>query len=293
MKLMNGAEVAADLERRLSGEVAALRKLHCEPTLAVLVVGEDPASVSYVRGKLKTAERVGIRTRHLELPDKTSQGELEAHIHRLNEDRSVHGILCQLPLPAHMDVDAVMQCISPMKDVDGLTAASMGLLALGTPRFIPCTPAGILEMLRYYNLPVAGRTAVVIGRSNIVGRPASILLSQRDWNATVMLCHSKSQNLADLTRRADLIVAAVGIPEFVTGDMVREGAVVVDVGINRVPDSDRQKGYRLCGDVAFDEVAPKCLAITPVPGGVGVMTVVMLMDNTIKAAKLQLASASR
>jgi methylenetetrahydrofolate dehydrogenase (NADP+)/methenyltetrahydrofolate cyclohydrolase len=289
MMLLSGTEVAESLEHRLRDEVAALRGQGCEPTLAVLLVGDDPSSQSYVRGKLKTAERVGILTRNIEMPAATPQPLLEARIRELNEDRGVHGILCQLPLPGHIDADAVMQTISPLKDVDGLTAASMGLLALDTPRFIPCTPAGILEILRYYKLPVAGRTAVVIGRSHIVGRPISILLSQRDWNATVMLCHSKSQNLADLTRRADLLVAAVGIPEFVTGDMVRAGAVVVDVGINRVSDPARPKGYRLCGDVAFDQVAPKCLAITPVPGGVGPMTVTMLIANTVKAARLQVA----
>lgn len=291
MMLLSGTEVAASLERRLREEVAVLRRQGCEPTLAVLLVGEDPSSQSYVRGKLKSAERVGIRARHIEMPATTPQPLLEARIRELNEDRSVHGILCQLPLPGHINADTVMQTISPLKDVDGLTATSMGLLALDTPRFIPCTPAGILEILRYYKLPVAGRTAVVIGRSHIVGRPISILLSQRDWNATVMLCHSKSQNLGGWTRHADLLVAAVGIPEFVTGDMVREGAIVVDVGINRVKDPSRPKGYRMCGDVAFDQVAPKCLAITPVPGGVGPMTVTMLMDNTVKAARLQVAGA--
>jgi methylenetetrahydrofolate dehydrogenase (NADP+)/methenyltetrahydrofolate cyclohydrolase len=287
MILMSGAEVAESLERRLKDEVGALRGRGCEPTLAVLLVGDNPASQSYVRAKLKTAERVGIHTRHFELPQSVTQAELLERVRELNGDRQVHGILCQLPLPAHLNAEEAVQQIAPLKDVDGLTAASMGLLALGAPRFIPCTPAGILEMLRFYRLPVAGKTAVVIGRSNIVGRPISILLSQRDWNATVMLCHSKSQHLAEWTRRADLLVAAVGIPEFVTGDMVREGAVVVDVGINRVPDPGRPKGYRLCGDVNHDQVAPKCLALTPVPGGVGPMTVTMLMDNTVKAARLQ------
>jgi len=287
MILMSGADVAASLESRLKDEVDALRRRDCHPTLAVLLVGDNPASQSYVRAKLKAAERLGIRARHLELPKSVRQEELVARVHELNADRQVHGILCQLPLPAHLNPDEAVQQIAPLKDVDGLTAASMGLLALGAPRFVPCTPAGILELLRFYRLPVAGKTAVVIGRSNIVGRPISILLSQRDWNATVMLCHSKSQHLAEWTRRADLLVAAMGTPEFVTGDMVREGAVIVDVGINRVADPSRPKGYRLCGDVNYGQVAPKCLAITPVPGGVGPMTVTMLMDNTVKAARLQ------
>jgi len=291
MIVMSGTDVANSLEARLHDEVAALRSLGCLATLAVILVGHNTASQSYVRSKLKTAERVGIRTRNMELPEDATQMQVQALVNELNADPEVHGILCQLPLPDHIDADAVVQSIEPLKDVDGLTATSMGQLALGTPRFIPCTPAGILEMLRFYKLPVAGQIAVVIGRSNIVGRPISILLSQRDWNATVMLCHSKSPDLAHWTQRADLIVAAVGMPEFVTGDMVREGAVVVDVGINRVTDSTRPKGYRLCGDVAYAEVAPKCLAITPVPGGVGPMTVSMLMDNTVKAARLQLGRA--
>lgn len=289
MIVLSGTEVAQTLEQRLREEVDALRQRGCLPTLAVILVGDNPASQSYVRSKLKTAERLGIHTRHLDVPAGATQQEVLARVAELNGDPQVHGILCQLPLPPHLDAEAIVQAIAPMKDVDGLTATSMGRLALGTPRFVPCTPAGILEMLRYYRLPVAGRIAVVIGRSNIVGRPLSILLSQREWDATVMLCHSKSPDLAEWTRRADLVVAAVGIPEFVTAGMVREGAIVVDVGINRVPDPSRPKGYRLCGDVAYPEVAPKCLAITPVPNGVGPMTVTMLMDNTVKAARLQLA----
>jgi methylenetetrahydrofolate dehydrogenase (NADP+)/methenyltetrahydrofolate cyclohydrolase len=287
MILLSGVEVAQSLEQRQRDEVAALRRRGCLPTLEVILVGDNPSSQSYVRSKLKTAERVGIRTRNMVLPETATQAEVAACVSELNRDPEVHGILCQLPLPPHLDADAIVQDIDPLKDVDGLTAANMGRLALGSPRFIPCTPAGIVEMLRHYRLPVAGRIAVVIGRSNIVGRPLSILLSQREWDATVMLCHSKSPDLAEWTRRADLVVAAVGIPEFVTADMVREGAIVVDVGINRVADASRPKGYRLCGDVAYDAVAPKCLAITPVPGGVGPMTVTMLMDNTVKAARLR------
>jgi methylenetetrahydrofolate dehydrogenase (NADP+) / methenyltetrahydrofolate cyclohydrolase len=288
---LSGAEVAKKLEYRLREQVAALGQEDCVPTLAVILVGDDAASQSFVRSKRKSAERLGIRTRNLEFPATVSQAEVATSVAALNRDPEVHGILCQMPLPPHIDPYAIIQGIDPLKDVDGLTAANMGQLALGSPRFVPCTPAGILEMLRHYELPVAGRVAVVIGRSNIVGRPLSILLSLRDWNATVMLCHSKSPNLAEWTRRADLVVAAVGIPEFVRGDMVREGAIVVDVGINRVADPARPKGYRLCGDVAYEEVAPRCLAISPVPGGVGPMTVAMLMENTVKAARLQLALA--
>ena len=289
MILLSGTKVAEELERKLANEVAALRREGAQPVLAVVLVGDDPASQSYVRGKIKAAERVGILTRNVVFPATATQTEVERGIQSLNEDPAVNGILCQLPLPDPLNPSAILQSISPLKDVDGLTAASMGLLALDTPRFVPCTPGGILELLRYYDLPVAGRTAVVIGRSVIVGRPISILLSQRAWNATVMLCHSKTRHLGELTREADILVAAAGIPEFVTGDMVREGAVVVDVGINRVSDPAKPRGHRLCGDVAFDQVAPKCLAITPVPGGVGPMTVAMLMSNTVKAAKLQRA----
>lgn len=285
MIVISGTEVAAGLEAGLKAESGRLRRAGCQPTLAVVQVGDNPASSTYVRNKLKAAGRLDITSREVKLPETASQGWVEAAVDALNADPAVHGLLVQLPLPPGLDARRVTQRIDPRKDVDGLTPLNAGLLAQGTPRFVPCTPAGVLELLAYHRIPVAGRLAVILGRSNIVGRPLSILLSSPGWDATVLLCHSRTPNLAALTRQADILVAAIGKPEFVTGDMVREGAVVIDVGVNRVPDPSRPRGYRVCGDVHYASAAPKCHAITPVPGGVGPMTVTLLMRNTLQAAR--------
>jgi methylenetetrahydrofolate dehydrogenase (NADP+)/methenyltetrahydrofolate cyclohydrolase len=285
MIVISGPEVAGHLEAGLQAESARLRAAGCVPTLAVIQVGDNPASTTYVRTKLNTAERLSIATRCVKLPVTARQADVEAAVDSLNADATVHGVLCQLPLPKGLDSGGVALRIDPRKDVDGLTPVSAGLLALGMPRFVPCTPAGVLELLTHYRIEVAGKTAVIVGRSNIVGRPLSILLSSKGWDATVVLCHSHTANLAAVTRQADILVAALGRPEFVTADMVQEGAVVIDVGMNRVQDAGRPKGYRLCGDVDYAAVAPRCRAITPVPGGVGPMTVTMLMKNTLRAAK--------
>jgi methylenetetrahydrofolate dehydrogenase (NADP+)/methenyltetrahydrofolate cyclohydrolase len=293
MIVISGPEVAGQLEAGQQAESARLRALGCMPTLAAVQVGDDPASSTYVRTKMRAAERLSIGSRTVKLPASASQREVEAAVEALNGDPGVHGLICQLPLPRGLDAGAVAARIDPRKDVDGLTPLNAGLLTLGTPRFVPCTPAGVLELLRYYRLPVAGKSAVVVGRSSIVGRPLSILLSSKGWDATVTLCHSHTPNLAAICRQADLLIAALGRPEFVKADMVREGAVVIDVGVNRVADAARPKGYRICGDVDYAAVAPRCHAITPVPGGVGPMTVTMLMGNTLRAARELHAGADR
>ncbi len=285
MIVLSGPEVAGQLEAGLKAESARLHAAGCVPTLAVIQVGDFPASTTYVRTKLKAAERLSIATRAVKLPAAASQAEVEAAVAALNAEAAVHGVLCQLPLPKGLDANGVALRIDPRKDVDGLTPYSAGLLALGVPRFIPCTPAGVLEILRHYRIEVAGKTAVVLGRSNIVGRPLSILLSSKGWDATVVLCHSHTPHLEAMARQADILVAALGKPEFVGPGMVKEGAVVIDVGVNRVEDASRPKGYRLCGDVDYAAVAARCRAITPVPGGVGPMTVTMLMRNTLLAAR--------
>jgi methylenetetrahydrofolate dehydrogenase (NADP+)/methenyltetrahydrofolate cyclohydrolase len=292
MITLSGTLLAAKMEAQLKTDVERMRGQGVHPTLAVLRAGEDPASVTYVRSKLRIAERLGVHTRHMVLPETVAQSAMEGHVRNLNEDSSVHGILCQLPLPGHLNASRIIALIDPLKDVDGLTPTSMGLLAQGEPRFVPCTPAGILALLAEYRIEVGGRRAVVLGRSNIVGRPVSILLSQKGWDATVTLCHRQTPDLAQVTRQADILVAAIGVPEFVTAPMVRQGAVVIDVGVNRVAAPGTDKGYRLCGDVDYAAVAPLCDAITPVPGGVGPMTVIMLMRNTLHAVSLRLQGVS-
>ncbi|MDH4247741.1 MAG: bifunctional 5,10-methylenetetrahydrofolate dehydrogenase/5,10-methenyltetrahydrofolate cyclohydrolase [Deltaproteobacteria bacterium] len=287
MQILSGKEVGDALEKRLTGAVTWLKARKAEPSLAVILVGENPESQSYVKSKLATAEKLGMHTRDHFLPATTPQNELEALVARLNADPAVNGILCQLPLPAHLNEGRITQLIDPAKDVDCFHPYNFGLLAQGAPRFSPCTPAGIMEMLSYYKIPVAGQHAVVVGRSNIVGRPMSLLLSQKGADATVTLCHSRTPNLEGYTRQADILVVGIGRPEWVHGDMVRPGAIVIDVGINRVEDASRPRGYRLTGDVDYAAVSPLASAITPVPGGVGPMTVRMLMRNTVLAAAQQ------
>jgi methylenetetrahydrofolate dehydrogenase (NADP+)/methenyltetrahydrofolate cyclohydrolase len=286
MIVMSGKEVGSALEAHLSAEVAALAARGVEPCLAVVLVGDKPESQTYVATKVRTAQRLGIRSVDVQLPASTSPAELDAALDGLNADPAVHGVLCQLPLPGHLNAARVAERIDPRKDVDCFHPYNFGLLAEGLPRFVPCTPQGILAMLRHYAVPVAGRHVVVLGRSNIVGRPVSLLLSQKGWDATVTVCHSRSEDLPRYTRQADVLVVAIGKPEWVGPEHVREGAAVIDVGVHRVPDAGRPRGYRICGDVRHDAVAPLAAWLTPVPGGVGPLTVLMLMRNTLRAARL-------
>jgi methylenetetrahydrofolate dehydrogenase (NADP+)/methenyltetrahydrofolate cyclohydrolase len=285
MRILSGKELSERIEGGLREEAARLAGWGVQPCLAVVLVGEDPASQTYVGNKIKAAERVGIRSIDTVLPATATQQELEAVIGSLNRDPAVHGVLCQMPLPAQLDPERITRLIDPAKDVDCFHPYNVGLLAMGQPRFLPCTPAGVLEMLSSNGISAAGKHAVVLGRSNIVGRPLSLLLSQKGMDATVTVCHSRSAGLERHTRQADILVAAIGKPEFVRGDMVREGAVVIDVGVNRVADPSKKSGFRLVGDVHFESVAPKAEAITPVPGGVGLMTIAMLLRNTLVAAR--------
>lgn len=272
------AEIAADVQLALDHGARP-------PHLAAVLVGDDGASLTYVNSKVRHCDQVGIRSSLFQLPAHTQQDELLALVHRLNEDDEVDGFIVQLPLPSHLDERAVVMAIDPRKDVDGFHPQNVGRLTLGMPTFVSATPLGIMEMLRYYQVPTAGRHAVVLGRSNIVGTPMSVLLSRGTdpGNCTVTLCHSRTPDIGEHVRRADIIVAAIGKPGFVTADMVKEGAVVIDVGITRVSDSTHPKGYAIRGDVDFDNVAPLCSWITPVPGGVGLMTIVALLRNTMQA----------
>ncbi len=256
------------------------------PTLAVVLVGDDPASLTYVTSKGRASKRLGFNHHTLHLPETTSEGELLALLDKLNGDAEVDGILVQLPLPLHIDELRVIQRIDPIKDVDGLHPINMGLLLLGEPRLVPCTPLAILHLLEHYQISTVGKNVVIVGRSNIVGKPLGALLSQKGRDGTVTLCHSRTADLKSHTLAADILVAAIGVPHFIRGDMVKEGAVVIDVGINRVTDLNHKRGYRLVGDVEWESVAQKASAITPVPGGVGPLTIAMLMKNTLMAATL-------
>jgi methylenetetrahydrofolate dehydrogenase (NADP+)/methenyltetrahydrofolate cyclohydrolase len=287
MELIDGNKIAADIVAELKTQVARLpgRK----PCLALVRVGEDPASVSYVKKKEQTSAAIGLESRLILPPVTISQAELFALIDGLNADPGVDGILVQSPLPRGIDEIAVFRRIAPHKDVDGFHTANLGKLAQEDDTgFVACTPAGIMELLRRSGIALAGKHVVVVGRSLIVGKPVALLAMQkRTWaNATVTVCHSQTANLPALTRQADILIAAIGRAEFVSADMVKPGAVVIDVGVNRVPDATRKTGYRLTGDVHFPAVAPLCSRITPVPGGVGPMTVAMLMQNTVKAHRL-------
>lgn len=275
-KILDGAAMALEVEKELKQQVDALREKNVVPGLCVILVGNDPASQTYVANKEKACARLGIHSQTLRMGAETTQAELEAAIERANEDEAIHGILVQLPLPAHLDEHRALALIRPEKDVDGFHAVNMGRLARGEDCVVACTPKGALHMLKAAGVPIAGKNAVVIGRSNIVGKPMALLLLQE--NATVTICHSRTEDLAEHTRRADILVAAVGKPRFVTADMVKEGAAVLDVGINRV-------NGKLCGDVDFEHVKEKAGWISPVPGGVGKMTIAMLMENTVSAAE--------
>ena len=282
--IIDGKQIAADVRAQVAAKVAQLKEKGILPCLAVILVGENPASVSYVTGKRKALAEVGMADRSIQLPETTSEAELLELIASLNADTSVHGILVQLPLPKHIDEDKVIMAIDPSKDVDGFHPVSVGNLMIGRPGFLPCTPHGIIVLLKKMGIETSGNHAVVIGRSNIVGKPVSILLARKDVNCTVTMCHTGTKNMAEITRQADIIVVASGHPHTLTGNMVREGAVVIDVGVNRIPDSSKKSGFRLIGDCDFDDLVEKTSFITPVPGGVGPMTIAMLMQNTLESA---------
>ncbi|MBQ8860833.1 MAG: bifunctional methylenetetrahydrofolate dehydrogenase/methenyltetrahydrofolate cyclohydrolase FolD [Ruminococcus sp.] len=278
-KIIDGKLVSQSVKDSVKAEVEVLKEKGVEVTLAVIIVGDDPASRVYVNNKKKACEYVGFRSLEYALPAQTSQEELMALVDELNAREDVNGILCQLPLPKHLDEKAVIEAISPKKDVDAFHAVNVGQIMIGDYDFLPCTPAGVMEMLSYYDIDVTGKNCVVIGRSNIVGKPMAMLLLHK--NGTVTITHSRTVDLKNVTNKADILVAAIGKAKFVGEDMVKDGAVVIDVGMNR------DENGKLCGDVDFDAVAPKCSYITPVPGGVGPMTIAVLMKNTLKACKLQ------
>lgn len=289
-KIIDGNAVAAEIKDEVKAGVEELRSKGIVPCLAAVLVGDVPTSEVYVRTKRKACEQVGISSiLHTPRAD-ISERELLKVIDELNNEPTIHGILVQLPLPGHVTESKVIERISPLKDVDGLHPVNIGRLVAGLDAFKPCTPAGVQELLARSGIDTGGRHVVVIGRSNIVGKPVANLLVQkrRNANATVTVCHSRTRNLADVTRQADILIAALGQPQVIKPEMVKEGAVVIDVGINRVDDASSQKGYRIVGDVDFDSVSKVASAITPVPGGVGPMTVAMLMANTLKAARMTL-----
>ncbi len=291
--LLDGKKVSEEIKKELKNEVHDFVKRHgfC-PGLAFVLVGDHPASKVYVRSKVKSCQEIGIFSEELVLRGDIRQEELLSHLHRLNERKDIHGIIVQHPLPPSLQENVVYETISPKKDVDGFHPFNMGRLLLGTPTFVPCTPLGIVEMLRRYKIKTSGAHVVVVGRSNIVGKPAAALFFQKgmDANATVTVCHSSTQDLAKHTQNADILIAAIGQAHFIKADMVKKGVVIIDVGINRVEDLTHPKGYRIVGDVDFDKVSQKASAITPVPGGIGLMTVVMLLKNTLKAAQFSIDS---
>ena len=288
-QIIDGKQIALDVRAGVAEKVAELKKKGVVPCLAVILVGENPASVSYVTGKRKALVEAGMLDRSEVLPESTTEQELLALIDKLNKDETVHGILVQLPLPKHIDEDKVIMAISPEKDVDGFHPINVGNLVIGKKAFLPCTPHGIIVLLERMGIETSGKHAVVIGRSNIVGKPVSLLLARKDTNCTVTICHTGTKNMAEITRQADILVAATGRPNTVTADMVKEGAVVIDVGVNRIPDSTKKSGFRLVGDCDFETVKEKASFITPVPGGVGPMTIAMLIYNTLEAAENTLA----
>lgn len=285
-RILDGKSIAAAVLDECRAETAELIAKGITPGLAVVLVGDDPASKVYVGSKSRTCKELGFHSLQIELPASTTQEELLKVVQDLNNDPAVHGILVQSPPPKHIDEEAIIRALDPRKDVDGFHPENVAKLALEDPTgFVPCTPAGCIKILEVSGISTSGKEAVVIGRSMIVGKPMALLLVSKKSNATVTIAHSRSTDLPGICRRADIIVAAVGRPEMVKADWVKPGAVVIDVGINRVEDGSKKSGYRLTGDVAYDEVAPLCSAITPVPGGVGPMTIAMLMKNTLQAAR--------
>ena len=287
-RIIDGKKTAASLLEELKVKTAALAKKKIQPGLAVVLVGEDPASQVYVRSKRRTCADLGIQSFSHDLPANCTEKRLLNLIDKLNEDERVHGILVQMPLPDRLNEKRVLEAIRPEKDVDGFHPVNVGRLLNGEEGFVPCTPAGCLVLMQRYGIRPEGKHVVIVGRSNIVGKPLAALLIQKadNANATVTICHSRTRSIARYTREADILIAAMGVPEFIKPRMVREGAVVIDVGVNRIPDATKKSGTRLVGDVAFAGVSKKAKAITPVPGGVGPMTIAMLMSNTIRAAEL-------
>ena len=288
MEILDGKLLSIQIMEEIAAEVKELvASGKRAPHLAAVIVGDDPASKVYVRNKVRSCEKVGFQSTHIVKPSSTTEEELLQIVNDLNENPEIDGFIVQLPLPNHISEEKITLEIDPRKDVDGFHPVNFGRMAQGLPAYLPATPFGIMQMLDRYNIEVSGKECVVLGRSNIVGTPISILLSRKasPGNATVALCHSRTKDLKSHTLRADIIVVALGIPEFLTADMIKEGVVIIDVGINRIEDATAKRGYRLTGDVKYDEVAAKCSYITPVPGGVGPMTVTSLIKNTLRAAK--------
>lgn len=287
-QILDGKKVSEYLTEQLKTDVAYLIDRGIHPHLAAILVGNDPASMSYVRSKKKACEKIGIISTIYHLPENTSTKDLLEHIKILNEDKTIHGIIVQLPLPKHINEEIIIDNILPQKDVDGFHPLNVGRMVLNKPLYLPATPSGILELLKFYNIQTEGKHCVVVGRSHIVGLPISILMSLKHYpgNATVTLCHTKTQNIQFYTKQADILIVAAGKPNLITKDMVKEGAVVIDVGIHRIPDQNQPNGYKIIGDVDFDNVYPICSYITPVPGGVGPMTIASLLKNTVRATQL-------
>ena len=286
--IIDGKTIAAQVRGEVAEKVSALKAKGITPCLAVILVGENPASVSYVTGKQKALAEVGMADRSLHLPESTTEEELLKIIDDLNKDTAVHGILVQLPLPEHINEEKVLLAIDPEKDVDGFHPMNVGNLVIGKKAFLPCTPHGIIVLLEKMGIETSGKHAVVIGRSNIVGKPVSLLRARKETNCTVTICHTGTKNMAEMTRQADILIAATGRPHTVTKDMVKPGAVVIDVGVNRIPDDTKKSGFRLTGDCDYADLLETASFITPVPGGVGPMTIAMLMFNTLESAENRL-----
>lgn len=283
--IIDGKAIAAQVRSEVAAKVSALKEKGITPCLAVILVGENPASVSYVTGKQKALAEAGMADKSMHLPESTTEEELLQIIEKLNNDDSVHGILVQLPLPKHINEEKIILAISPKKDVDGFHPENVGNLVIGKKAFLPCTPHGIIVLLQKMGIETSGKHAVVIGRSNIVGKPVALLLARKETNCTVTICHTGTKNMAEITKQADILIAAAGKPHTVTKDMIKPGAVVIDVGVNRIPDSTKKSGFRLIGDCDFEDLKETASFITPVPGGVGPMTIAMLMQNTLEAAE--------
>ncbi len=289
-RILSGKDIAKDIRKELKEEIAELKEKHnLVPGLAVALVGEDPASQVYVRSKVRTCEKLGVNSIEKRLPEDVSEAVLLQIIDEWNKDDAVHGILVQLPLPKHIDEQKVLMSIRPDKDVDGFHPINVGKMLIGTPDFLPCTPHGCQQILMRSGIETEGKHVVIVGRSNIVGKPLAAILVQKKKgaNATVTICHTRTRNMEQITRQADILIAAAGVPKIIKADMIKEGAVVIDVGVHRIGKTESGKD-KLCGDVDFDEVCKKASAITPVPGGVGPMTITMLMMNTVRSAKMRL-----